>query len=374
MDKIFKHLFESEHKKNKNNKKHKSSKRSSLQGINLLNKRKDVFNRLEFNLANYTSTNKIIEGNTGNNIVTINGEDVDLTKFTAEQKKNIKNIARNFTSKKERYNELMESYKSKYETFINDFNEIKKAVFNCKTKCETLHKNNNEKIKACQVGCHLAGPYIKECSNTFVDTETHSCATTGKEKCQNFAPISETHNLNVIVDENQVSLLDGCCDCGGGNFGKPKITMGGITYRECDQFEQDEHASACTTSFNEFKNPDIVSSNKPIVERYKEIVKINEEMLSIADDLLDYTNKLKQYNIDLVSSRGDIINSFSENTSRLDSIKSEIAKYTKLKKNTLNMMVSDSKLKSKAYEMRSYIWLILAIAFGGAALNQIRNN
>mgnify|MGYP001171674033 CR=1 FL=1 len=373
MDSIFKHLFESD-SRDKKNKKHKSSKRSSLQGINLLNTRKNIYDRLEFNLSNYTSTNKIVEGNTnmGNN-VTINGQEIDLSKFTAEQKTNIKNIATNFTQKKERYNELMESYKDKYATFVNDFNELKKAVFSCKTKCETAHQNA-EQIKACQVGCHLAGPYIKECTDTFIATGTNSCETTGKQKCQNFAPKSETHNLNVIVDKNQVSLLDGCCDCGGGNFGKPKMSMGGITYRNCDRFDKDENASACNTSFNNFKKPEMVSSSKPIVERYTEIVKLNEDMLKIADDLLDYTNRLKQYNIDIANSRNDIISNFSENSSRLQYIKDEIAKYTKLKTNTLDMMVSDGKLKSKAYEMRSYVWLILAIAFGGAALNQIRNN
>ncbi len=374
MDKIFKHLFESENKKNKNNKKHKSSKRSSMQGIDLLNTRKNFFDRLEFNLSNYPSTNKVMEGNTTmeNNVI-INGQEIDLSKFTGEQKTNIRNIAINFAQKKERYNGLMVSYKNKYTTFINDFNTLKEAVFSCKTKCETAHQNK-QKINACQVGCHLAGPYIKECTNTFVATETNSCATTGKQQCQNNAPKSKTHNLNTLVDKNQVSILDGCCDCGGGNFGKPKITMGGISYRSCDQYDDDSHASACTTSFSAFKKPEMVTSPKPIVERYTEIVSINEEMLKIADELLEYTNTLKKYNIDIANSRSDIIANFSENNSKLQYIKEEIKKYTNLKTNTLNMMVSDGRLKSKAYEMRSYVWLILAIAFGTAALNQIRNN
>jgi hypothetical protein len=373
MNKIFKHLFESGNKENKNNKKHKSSKRSSMQGINLLNTRKNFFDRLEFNLSNYASTNKVIEGaETNTNIVTINQKDIDLSKFTAEQKTNIKNIATNFTQKKMKYNELMTSYKNKYSTFVSDFNILKEAVFSCKTKCETAHQNA-QKINACQVGCHLAGPYIKECTNTFVATDTKSCETTAKQQCQNNAPKSQTHNLNIQVDKNQVSLLDGCCDCGGGNFGKPKITMGGISYRNCDQYDDDALASTCTTSFTAFKNPEMVTSSKTIVERYTEIVNINEEMLKIADELLEYTNRLKQYNIDIVSSRGDIISNFSENNTKLQYIKDEIKKYTNLKTNTLNMMVSDGRLKSKAYEMRNYVWLILAIAFGTAALNQIRN-
>lgn len=371
MDKIFKHLFES---RKKNKKKHKSSKRSSMQGIHLLDTRKNFFNRLEFNLSNFPSTNKVIEGNTNmENIVIINGQEIDLSKFTGEQKTNIKNIAINFTQKKEKYNQLMGSYKSKYETFINDFNTLKDAVSSCKTKCETVHQNT-QKINACQVGCHLAGPYIKECTNTFIETDTNSCATTGNQQCQNNAPKSETHNLNMLVDKNQVSILDGCCDCGGGNFGKPKITMGGISYRSCDQYDDDSHASACTTSFSTFKKPEMVSSPKPIVERYTEIVSINEQMLNIADELLEYTNTLKQYNIDIASSRGDIIANFSDNNTKLQYIKDEIKTFTNLKTNTLNMMVSDGRLKTKAYEMRNYVWLILAIAFGTAALNQIRNN
>jgi hypothetical protein len=96
-------------------------------------------------------------------------------------------------------------------------------------------------------------------------------------------------------------------------------------------------------------------------------------MLKIADELLEYTNRLKQYNIDIVNSRRDIISNFSDNNKTLQNIKDEIKKYTNLKTNTLNMMVSDGRLKSKAYEMRNYVWLILAIAFGTAALNQIRN-
>lgn len=369
MNKIFKHLFESDNKKNK---KHKSSKRSSLQGLNLLNTRQNVLNHLEFNLSNYTSSNKIIEGNNANtDTVTINGQDVDLSKFTAEQKANIRNIATNFTAKKVRYDELKNSYTEKYSAFVKDFNELKNAVFACKTKCETAHQNA-EKIKACQVGCHLAGPYIKECTDTFVATETNSCATTGKEQCQNFAPKSQTHSLNTIVDKNQLSIIDGCCDCGGGNFGKPKITLGGVTYRNCAQFDDNE--STCTTSLNGFKKPEIITSTKSMVERYTEIVNNNTEMLNIADELLEYTNQLKQYNITLSSSRVDIIASFSRNNSRLQYVKDEIKKYTKLKTHTLDMMVSDGRLKSKAYGMRTYVWIILAIAFGTAALNKIRNN
>mgnify|MGYP003343664427 CR=1 FL=1 len=89
----------------------------------------------------------------------------------------------------------------------------------CKVKCNEENSNESNKI-ACEVGCGLKSPYLIDCKNTFKSTEDNSCEkVVESNKCNptKKRPIDTYYSeLSQNKDENGVSIVDGCCKCGGG--------------------------------------------------------------------------------------------------------------------------------------------------------------
>jgi hypothetical protein len=376
MNDIIKHIFDVKPKKVKKN----HFKKSSMQGYKIVDEKNKKIQLLSNNLRLMSVSNKIIEGQANMNereFIELGEKKIEITSFSQSQKENIKKIIADFKTDKTRYNDILQEYGAKYRIFIENFATLKQNVDACKVRCNEspLFENNDEK-NACKVGCFLNGPYLKECENTFKDTKTDSCNVTAEQQCENYKPKS-THNPNTIVDVNGVNLVDGCCKCGGGKFGAPKKNINGIVYDSCERYDNDNLFKACQKGIDisdTLKTDTISTENlsKTMVERYSEIVALNQEMIDISDRLLKYTNDLKDFNIYVNKNKVDVQNNFKNDQSQLETYKIEIEKLQGKKGNKLNAFLTDSRLKSKAYEMRMYLWSILAIGFATAALYQIK--
>lgn len=332
---------------------------SLKQGNMLLKNRRKFLNDLEYNLGHYNKN--VIEGFKEGNA------NPDLSGFSTEDAALINRKTAEFTQKKTEYNTKLAKYDSDYITFITKFNELKAKVKTCKTSCMTKHDSNTEKSQqnACLAGCTFQSPYIKDAENTFIDkdtTENYSCPTS-VDGC-------ELANMNLKTDSKGTSILKGCTICGGGKFGRPKHILYGGYIQNCSdaggQASNVNDIAACEGAKFE------TEEQKDIVNKYAALSTTNQELLTLADEILEIVKTLKTYNINLVNDKTTLQTNYKEDSASYKSIQYEINNFTKRNKLTLDMKVNDGMLKKKAYELRIYIWLILALGLGFAALNKIR--
>lgn len=381
MKKIYKYFINNDnYKKNKDNIDF-SNENSLTQGYLLSRTRKSFLRNLEFNLNHYNKNvvEGFIEGNTPMTATKLPGLDPETIKqinsklinssFTEEEKNEIKRKIRKFIEKKKEYNNILSSKNAQYIQFLKDWKKLEKQVLDCKSKCET-DNNNLMNRNACKLGCHLKGPYIKDCSNTFIPTSTTSC-NLASTKCSNKKWLSTAGAEGDFVDKNNLSLKDGCCECGGGVFGPPKMVISGIFYNSCNDLPT-TNQDKCTATYKK-KFPDTFKTNTQLKVTYLEITNKNQKLIAISDKLIEIVNYLKKKNINLKSDTLNVQIKFKDKNSTYENTLDEIKKFTKKQQDTLDLRVKDSILKKNAYEYRNYVWLILAISLGFAALNKIKN-
>jgi hypothetical protein len=330
---------------------------SLKQGHLLLKNRRKFLYDLEYNLGHYNS-NGIKEAQTG-----------------ITDAKIIEDKIAEFTNKKQEYSTNLDAYSTEYTTFIINFNEFKKNVNTCKSACMETHNSSTaiQQQEGCIAGCHFKGPYIKGAEDTFVDTTDeagnikYSCSTTGETNCAGgVLNDGSDENLNTYVDANGTSIEKGCYVCGGGKFGPPKYVYNGGFIQNCDAFDGEGYI-ACTNA--------VVTDEveiKKMVDKYASLSTKNQNLLTLADEILEIVTFLKKKNVNLIDDKTSLMEKYKDDASTYKSVQDEINMFTKKNNLTLNMLVSDSVLKKKAYDLRIYIWLILAMGLGFAALNKIR--
>jgi len=322
---------------------------SLKQGNALLKNRRKFLNNLEYNLNHYNRN--IVEGFKEGNT------NPDLSGFSADDEKLISEKIAEFNLKKSTYDEKLNKYETDYSSFFDEFKELKKKVQTCKTKCTKTYDSNTLKSNqnACLAGCTFKGPYIKDAENTFIDDTEHSCPASANG-C--------TDNLK--TDSKGTSILKGCTICGGGKFGSPKYVLNGTFIQNCNHF-QNNNVTICEDA----EGPETIKIRE-LVTKYATLSKTNQELLTLADEILEIVKTLKVYNVNLINDKTTLLTDYQENAVSYKSIQDEISRFTKRNKLTLDMKVSDGMLKKKAYDLRIYIWLILALGLGFATLNKIR--
>ena len=357
-----------------------SNENSLTQGYFLSRTRKKFLRDLEFNLNHYNKNfvEGFVEGNTslttefeGLNTETIKQINSKLknSEFKANDKEKIKKAIKNFINKKKEYKNLLAKKEAEYIEFIKDVKKLEKQVLDCKSKCE---KDNTVLIdkNACKLGCHLKGPYRanRDCSNTFLPSTTWDCEKAKNTKCMNNKWLPNAGAERDYIDKNNVTLKAGCCECGGGIFGPPKMFINGKYHNNCDDLTVSKEKCKAVNKFsNEFK------TQSQLKNKYTQITKWNEQLITLSDELLKNINYLKTKNINLKTDTLDIQKNFKDKNSVHENILDEIKKFTKKQQQTLDLRVKDGILKKNAYEYRNYIWLILAFSLGFAALNKIKD-
>tara|TARA_B110000967_G_C18879727_1_gene560324 strand:- start:963 stop:2117 length:1155 start_codon:yes stop_codon:yes gene_type:complete len=383
MKKIYKYFIN-----NDNHKKYKeqidfSNENSLTQGYLLSRTRKSFLRNLEFNLNHYNKKvfEGFVEGNSSMSNDKLSGLNSETIKqinsklnnsvLEPEDKKEIINKIQKFINNKKEFNNLLVEKDTEYIQFMEDWKKLETEVLNCKSTCEKNTDFSEEDKNYCKLGCHLKGPYIKDCSDTFISTNTGSCQTAANNNlCQDKKWISEKPEGD-IIDANNLSLKDGCCACGGGVFGPPKMVINGGYNYSCNDIKTTKKG-ICSSTFDKVF-PDTIKTSSQLKETYLSITEKNIRLMQISKELIDIITFLKGKNINLQIDTASIQTNFEDKNSLYENTLNEIKKFTKKQQQTLDLRVNDSILKKDAYEYRNYVWLILAISLGFAALNKIKN-
>ena len=351
-----------------------------LQGLDILNKRNQ--NILE--VASHFKYNEnlkpnLVEGNTNmQDIGTQFG--VNLAGFEDSDKAIVERNLMKFKQLQRKYNSNLATYQTKYKDLLDSYMKFELgtgdgvnngAVHNCKVVCNQENSNEANKI-ACEVGCTLKGPYLIPCKNTFKSTEDNNCEkVVAANKCNPIKkqPVDTYYSeLSQNQDENGVSIVDGCCKCGGGQFGPPSAVVNSNKYTSCYDFKTTGEINKCLNATIENE-----SEMKLLPNKYAEVLKLNEDMIADSDNMLAIVNALKDFNIDLTTSKKSLQENYNQDSMKYNLLLKEIAKFTKQKRNTLNKRMHDGQLKKSAFDFRNNIWLLLAIGFGSVALYKIKD-
>lgn len=370
MDKIYKYFMEEKPKKNNN-----ENNIAMLQGLHHLNKRNQKILELTSNLDMHENR----EGYTG-----IGKEfGINLKSFNKHEARMIKTKLVRFKYLQRKYASFLRNYSLRYKdlmkTYMNldsgkaDNEQDKGVVHNCKVKCNQ-EKTNKQSIFACEVGCELKGPYLLKCKNTYNGSSKNNCRKVVSEnKCNpnKREPILTYEyylNHDDRKDNNGTTLIDGCCACGGGQFGKPVAHRENKNYKSCYQLNDTKQINNCLNA------PMSKQSNiNNLPNEYSEIVQINKEMIKMSDEMFSLVNNLKKFNINLSKSKNNLERVFRTNRQKYESLLEQIKSFSKTRKDTLNMRVQDGSFKKGAYDIRNNVWLILAIAFGFTALIKLKD-
>ena len=107
------------------------------------------------------------------------------------------------------------------------------------------------------------------------------------------------------ADANNVTIKDGCCNCGGGAGGPPTVALRGKKISTCGQlpnafgYTNSNDGGFMTTSCY---NAQVESSNKnaTLFESYSKLTTQNEKLIETAKKIYEKINALKHNNTQLL--------------------------------------------------------------------------
>ena len=321
MEEIYKYFIKKKKVKNS-----KDINIGLLQGLYHLNKRReyiiDLKDNFKYNngvLIEGLDTRQTIEQKYSRELSRLNDTD-------AEQ---VRNILTKYEDNVSKYNEKLAAYTRDYEQLLNDYNEIKygKAddetstgvVDVCKAKCMEAHDSSSEEYNACYVGCELKSPYLIKCQNTFEDGNNTCAKAKSNQKCKDY----------MYKDTNGLTAKDGCCECGGGKFGKPKSTKDGTLWSSCTQFSDTALSQICTDAPMGTANEENISK---LPLRYESVVNLNDQMIAASENIIESINELNEFEVKIDQKTKNTQTEHQNLKRDYEEIKDKIDSFTKKKK------------------------------------------
>ena len=283
------------------------------------------------------------------------------------------------------YDKKLSSYSTLYKNFMESYHSATKDVVSCKADCQSRHRpgtTNWEFSKiACQAGCDLNGPYIAKCKDTYLGSRVNGekCDVMTKNKCSNgsveLGMIGDVTNIN-YADTNDVTIKDGCCECGGGVGGPPTSTINANKVTKCEDVPSALGLSAANGTFavNRCHQARVKSAatNKQMWQSYQNLTQENEALIKLANNIF---NKIKQ----LRSADENINNKIKDEETHLknqlalyESVYANIKNYDTSKQVTVEGQVEDALLKEKSQSLHLIIWLGLAILTLSLVIHRMR--
>ena len=148
------------------------------------------------------------------------------------------------------YDRTISAYSKAYQDYLLEHASLTAGVANCRTACkEDIRDTEGDyvnKRKACIAGCSLKGVQIQKCKNSYkgLSTDTSKkCHTLVADHCNDGsvnpgAKSSKFVRSQTNADNFKTTLLDGCCECGGGTSGKPTGLINNQIVKNCDEVSQ----------------------------------------------------------------------------------------------------------------------------------------
>lgn len=337
---------------NKEEKHHKQEKKALNQldqGMALLNSRKQIMDKVQHKLS-------LVESFDSSKLDATNRKEVEILK-----------------SMEGEFNEKLSAYSTSYKTFMENYYNAVNQVKNCKSKCLTNYPIGSSawsyNRQACQAGCELKGPYVQKCQDTFkrsrVNSQNCKAITSGKCRGGNvILGMDNTVKSSRYADSNNISIKDGCCDCGGGVGGPPSLEMRGQKVTQCNQirtafgYKRGGHymTSACLSA--PIASP---QTNKNLWREYSKLTNQNKDLIKISHKIFDKIKKLKGLDKTLDNDIDDDEAKLKRYLAMYDDVHTKISELKSKKDRTIDGQVEDILLKENSQSFHYFIWTSLAI-------------
>ena len=284
------------------------------------------------------------------------------------------------------YNSNLSSYSREYKHFMEAYSKAVEQVKTCKSKCLVNHPRGSTSWSynrtACIAGCDLKGPYVSECKNTYSLSKftRKDCDVMVKNKCINGDVILGMDSVvtgSNLVDEFDITLKDGCCECGGGAGGKPTSIINAKKIKSCNDVPGalGYGGNGGQYSKNTCLNAPMTSpqTNANLYKDYAKLVQKNEDLIKTAKTIFKHIKKLRSRNKEIHGVMDENSQDIRNDMDLYNNLKEKIDKLQRNSKDkTIDGQLEDTMLKEKSGNYQLILWSILAILTILLAIERIR--
>lgn len=225
------------------------------------------------------------------------------------------------------YDGLVNKYTGSVVKAAQEWQKYKDQLQNCSSSCFKSFGQGDtkdiDKEKACKVGCHLKGAYIKSCHNKNEEIEAggangikapdgkdfHTAYANANDYCNKLALNKKCKGTDAygenggVIDETiHEKAKQGCCECGGGFKGR-RITdsminiQGTGVYKSCDDLSKHKDICKSQKFYILDGNKNATSQQDTSAEKFQEtvyanLINNNSSLKSKMDEMNAKLNKL----------------------------------------------------------------------------------
>ena len=354
----------------------------------------DLFNDTkndEKNKKIHVPLNQLSQGltylqNKQNKFNSLNKTSLLLEQFNTEKLDNVSqqelSILENL---KGEYNQKLSEYSQSYKTFMEQYYKSSQDVNSCKADCESRHRPGTSAWSfsrtACKAGCDLKGPYISECKDTYKGAKEtgQKCNVITQGKCSNRTVVlgmNDTITDMKYADNNDVTIKDGCCECGGGVGGPPSAEINAKKIYDCKEVEKalGYQPGKGTFAVNRCYQARVNSANtnKNMWIEYNKLTNKNKDLIKLAQTIFDKIKLLKSTDENINQQIKDEETHLKDQLALYENVYAEIQNYDKSKQVTVEGQVEDILLKEQSQTLHMILWLSLAIITFTLVINRMR--
>ena len=271
------------------------------------------------------------------------------------------------------YNRKLSAYSTNYKTFMGEYQKGVEDVKKCKANCITSIPRSGAwsyKRQACNAGCDLKGPFVQKCEDTFLKSRVGSqdCNSATKGRCLDGQVVlgqEGTVTSSNYADSNNVTIKDGCCDCGGGSGGPPSTMMRGKKITKCEQIPEAYGYTAAaggymtTSCYN--ARVESENNNKNLHTKYTALAAENQELIDTAQKIFDKIKELGTTDMTIQKNIDDTDFDVQNKLAEYGSLYADVIARQGKKDRTIDGQLEDVRYKEQSSELQLLIWSGLAI-------------
>ena len=286
---------------------------------------------------------------------------------------------------KEEYNQKLSQYATSYKGFMENYYKSTQDVISCKADCENKHKPGTPAWSysktACQSGCDLKGPYVSQCKSNYKGSRVNGekCDIITKGKCQGGNVVlgmdSTVTDIN-YADSDNVTIKDGCCECGGGIGGPPTSEINSKKIYKCEDVPKALGYSSGQGGYTANRCHQALlpsaQANKILWQSYSKLSKENEDLIKKAQEIFEKIKKLKTTDETINKKIKNEETHLKNQLALYENVYATIKDYDVSKQITVEGQVEDVLLKEKSQSLQLFIWLSLAILTFSLVIHRIK--
>ena len=277
-------------------------------------------------------------------------------------------------SLEDRFDKALSDYGLEYKTFMDNYHRGVESVRQCKADCLNAYTSSQDNYtflrKSCQAGCDFKGPYVSPCKDSFGTSRINSkkCNEITNGRCLNGNIVlgqEEIVNGLEYADHKNVTMGEGCCDCGGGYGGRPKSNYRGKNLRTCDEvpealgfqkYQADLLKTACVQA--RVTNSQI---NSTLYQSYNTLKSKNLELINLAQEIFDKIQQMRGVNDNININMSEQDKELENSLNLYGNIYADILQNQGKQDRTITGQLEDIQLKEASQSMHFVIWGGLAV-------------